>query len=194
MQPDLPEPVVPAMRICGIRARSAWTDAPEMSLPSHTDSGLAPPGMSAKMSPSVTTFGREVGHLDPHGLLAGNRREDAELRRRERIGEVVLQGGDLAHLRAGRELKLVTRHARADDLADEMRLDAEVGERLEERLGGALDRLLWIALLGVGPRALEDACVRKLVAGVLGRRHVEHGLGLAGKLGLEVVELIDEHG
>jgi hypothetical protein len=66
--------------------------------------------------------------------------------------------------------------------------------RLEERLGGALDRLLRIALLGVGPRALEDACVRELVAGVLGRRHVEHGLGLAGKLGLEVVELIDEHG
>ena len=47
MQPDLPEPVVPAIRMCGMRARSAQTDAPEMSLPSHTDSGLAVCGRSS---------------------------------------------------------------------------------------------------------------------------------------------------
>ena len=47
MQPDLPEPVVPAIRMCGIRARSAQTAAPEMSLPSQTLSGLAVSGRSS---------------------------------------------------------------------------------------------------------------------------------------------------
>ena len=35
--PDLPEPVVPAIRRCGIRARSVHTELPEMSLPSQTE-------------------------------------------------------------------------------------------------------------------------------------------------------------
>ncbi len=47
MQPDLPEPVVPAMRRCGIRARSVQTEFPEMSLPSQTASGLAVAGRSS---------------------------------------------------------------------------------------------------------------------------------------------------
>ena len=75
-----------------------------------------------------------------------------------------------------------------------MRLDPEVREGLEEGLGGALDRLLGLALLGVGARALEDARVGKLVAGVLRRGHVEDGRGPLGKLRLEVVELVDEDG
>jgi hypothetical protein len=44
MHPDLPEPVVPAIRTCGIRARSVQTEEPEMSLPSQTASGLAVAG------------------------------------------------------------------------------------------------------------------------------------------------------
>ena len=71
MQPDLPEPVVPAMRICGMRARSACTDAPEMSLPSHTESGLAVDGSSSKMSPSVTMFGDRLGTSTPTACLPG---------------------------------------------------------------------------------------------------------------------------
>ncbi len=47
MQPDLPEPVVPAIRMCGIRARSVQTELPEMSLPSQTESGLAVAGRSS---------------------------------------------------------------------------------------------------------------------------------------------------
>ena len=140
MQPDLPEPVVPAIRMCGIRARSVQTALPEMSLPSQTESGLAVAGRSSKMSPSVTRFGVEVRHLDADGLLAGDRREDADLGRRERVGEVVLERGDLRDLRPGRELELVAGHARAADLADDRRVDAEVRERLDERLGDrALD-------------------------------------------------------
>ena len=38
---DLPEPVVPAISRCGMRARSAMTGAPPMSLPST--SGSFPP-------------------------------------------------------------------------------------------------------------------------------------------------------
>ncbi len=37
---DLPEPVVPATSRCGIRARSAITGLPAMSLPSASVSGL----------------------------------------------------------------------------------------------------------------------------------------------------------
>ena len=71
MQPDLPEPVVPAIRMCGIRARSVHTAAPEMSLPSHTASGLADAGRSSKMSPSVTRFGERFGTSTPTACLPG---------------------------------------------------------------------------------------------------------------------------
>src|SRR5438270_5244282 len=71
MQPDLPEPVVPAMSRCGMRARSVHTAVPEMSLPSHTESGLAVAGMSPKMSPSVTRFGERFGSSTPTACLPG---------------------------------------------------------------------------------------------------------------------------
>ena len=71
MQPDLPEPVVPAMRRCGMRARSVQTAFPEMSLPSQTDSGLADPGRSSKMSPSVTMRGARFGTSTPTACLPG---------------------------------------------------------------------------------------------------------------------------
>ena len=60
----------------------------------------------------------EIRDLDAHRLLARDRREDPDLGRRERIGEVVLQCGDLRDLRAGRELQLVACDARSGDLAD----------------------------------------------------------------------------
>ena len=41
MPTDLPDPVVPAISKCGIRARSAMTGAPPMSLPS-TSGSFAP--------------------------------------------------------------------------------------------------------------------------------------------------------
>ena len=91
--------------------------------------------MSPKMSPSVTSFGREVRDLDADRLLAGDRREDADLGRRERVREVVLEPRDLRDLRPGRELELVAHDARAGDLADDRRVDAEVRERLHELVG-----------------------------------------------------------
>ena len=91
MQPDLPEPVVPAIRMCGIRARSVQTAAPEMSFPSQTDSGLAVGGQVVVDVAERDEVRREVRHLDADRLLAGDRREDPDLRRRERVGEIVLQ-------------------------------------------------------------------------------------------------------
>ena len=71
MQPDLPDPVVPAISRCGMRARSVQTALPEMSFPSQTDSGLALPGRSPKMSPSVTSFGARFGTSTPTACLPG---------------------------------------------------------------------------------------------------------------------------
>jgi len=71
MQPDLPEPVVPAIKRCGMRARSVHTAVPEMSLPSHTASGLAVAGRSSKMSPSVTRLGERLGSSTPTACFPG---------------------------------------------------------------------------------------------------------------------------
>ena len=55
-----------------------------------------------------------IRNLDAHGLLAGDRREDPDLALgRQRIGQVVLELGDLGHLDPGRQAQLVARHVRA---------------------------------------------------------------------------------
>ena len=54
-----------------MRARSVQTALPEMSLPSHTERGLAWPGMSPKMSPSVTSFGERFGTSTPTACFPG---------------------------------------------------------------------------------------------------------------------------
>jgi len=62
MQPDLPEPVVPAISRCGIRARSVQTALPEMSLPSQTDSGLAVQSPNGAMG-DLTSFAALVKNV-----------------------------------------------------------------------------------------------------------------------------------
>ena len=139
------------------------------------------------MSPSVTRFGVRFGDLDADGLLAGNRCEDADLGRRERVGEVVLERGDLGHLRARGELELVAGDTRADDLADHRRLDAEVGEGLHEGVGDLAARLGRRGV--VRARGAQEAALRKLV--VVDRRGgVEEALvvGLGRLLGVRVGE------
>ena len=54
-----------------------------------------------------------VGHLHPHRRLAGDGREDADLGAGQSVGQVVLEAGDLAHLRARSQLQLVPRDPRA---------------------------------------------------------------------------------
>ena len=72
MQPDFPEPVVPAMRRCGMRARSVQTTAfPEMSLPSHTERGLAVAGEISEDVAEVTSFGERFGTSTPTACFPG---------------------------------------------------------------------------------------------------------------------------
>ncbi len=127
-----------------------------------------------------------VGDLDADGRLAGDRREDADVGRRQRVGEVVLELGDLAHLDAGREAQLEARDVRAGDGADDLRLDAEVPERLDQArrglllAGGVRARLL-------GGRALEQRDARQLPVelGIVGDRAAQAPLrrqvGRAGR-------------
>ena len=124
-----------------------------MPLPSQTASGLAGAGISSKMSPRVTRFGLRLGTSTPTRLLAGDRRQDPDLGRRERVGEVVAQLRDLAHLDPGGELELVAGHARAGDRADRGRLDPEAREAAQQRLGDAAVRLAARARLRVGLRS-----------------------------------------
>src|SRR3990172_6757673 len=105
MQPDLPEPVVPAISTCGIRARSVQTALPEMSLPSQTDRGLAVAGRSSKMSPRVARFGEWLGTSTP----AGAGRVDGEVgeRRDEDLGDAGARlGGGAGGLRAAQRARV----------------------------------------------------------------------------------------
>ena len=63
---------------------------------------------------------------------------------------------DLGDLRSRRELQLVACDARAGDLADDGRLDAEVRECLDEKLGDARRRLA-VGVVGPLRRLGEDA-------------------------------------
>ena len=70
-QPDLPEPVVPAIRMCGCLARSVPIALPAMSLPSQTDSGDQPFGASWKTSPRCTILRTRLGTSTPTACLPG---------------------------------------------------------------------------------------------------------------------------
>ncbi len=83
-----------------------------------------------------------VGHLDADRLTTGDRRQDADVGRRHRVGDVLVEAGDPGDLHAGPELELVAGDRRADHHADELRLDAVLGERLLEDVARRLDRRL----------------------------------------------------
>ena len=98
--PDLPAPVVPATSRCGILARSAPIARPATSLPSQTVSGDQSGGRLLEDVAEVDDPAARVGDLDADRLLAGDRRQDADVGRGQRVGEVVLELGDLGDLDA----------------------------------------------------------------------------------------------
>ncbi len=108
-------------------------------------------------------LGREVRHLHADGLLARDRREDADLGRGERVREIVLERRHLRDLRARRELELVADDAGPGDLTHDRGVDAEVRERLHEQVCGARARLA--RPLGRGRRRLEQRAIRQPVVG-----------------------------
>ena len=129
----------------------------------------------------VDDLAARVGDLDADGLLAGDRGEDADVRRGQRVGEVVLELGDLGDLDPGREAQLVARDVRARDHADHARLDPEVAERLGQ-LGGDLLLPGRVGPARLGARALEEGGVgdRPLEVGRLG--HLGAVAALRGEL------------
>ena len=161
-----------------MRARSVQTACPRCPCRARPTSGLAVAGQVVEDVAERDEVRREVRHLDADRLLARDRREDADLRRRERVREVVLQRRDLRDLRPGRELQLVARHARAGDLADDVRVDAEVRERLHERVGHprAVPRPIrpWAASSGAGCRGRAACTPRR-------RRPARRRTGSAGR-------------
>ena len=79
-----------------------------------------------------------VRNLDPDRLLAGNRRQNPDVRGGQRVREIVLELRDLGHLRPGRQPDLVAGDVRTGDTADHLCLDPEVTERLDQRGGHLL--------------------------------------------------------
>ena len=132
MKLDLPEPVAPATRRCGILAMLATTKPPSTSLPSATVSGWW----------SFFAFGRaqhvaerdhllvQVGDLDADGGLAGDGGEDPDLVGCHRVGDVVGQAGDLAHLDGRAELHLVAGDGGAARVAGDARVDLELAQHV----------------------------------------------------------------
>ena len=182
MQPDLPDPVVPGDE----EVRHAGEVGPDRVA---GDVLAEPDRQRARRRRQVAEdvaerdeLRREVRDLDADGLLAGDRREDPDLRGRERVGEIVLQAGDLRHLRPGCELELVPGHARARDLARDGRLHAELRQRAHEEIGGLRARVA--VRRRPGRRRTEQRSVGKPVLGVLGRRLEDRLDALELRLGL----------
>ena len=77
MHDDLPDPVAPEMRMCGISARFAMTARPAMSRPMrHLERVRVADGLASfesRMSPQGDELARPVRHLDADGRLAGDR-------------------------------------------------------------------------------------------------------------------------
>ena len=130
---DLPEPVVPAISRCGIRARFATTGSPPMSLPSASGSacGAVAVGLGGEDLAQEHLLAQLVRQLDADHRAAGDGR-DAAGQRRHRAGDVVGEADDAAGLEAGGGLELVHGDDRAGADRDDLAADAVVVEHVLE--------------------------------------------------------------
>ena len=71
-----------------------------------------------------------IGNFDPDGALAGNRREETNIRGGERIGDVVGEPGDARHLDPRCQLDLIAGHGRAGNDLGEPGVDTVLAEGL----------------------------------------------------------------
>ena len=118
----------------------------------------------------------DIGDLDADGRLARDRRQHAHVGCRQRVLEVVLEVGHLADLDARLELQFVAGHARAGHGADELRGDVEAGERGDQALGRACDRVGRFA--GTLGEPLQQGRVWELPVALLGVGEGQHDLGI----------------
>ena len=144
MQTDLPAPVAPAMRMCGVLARLATTKPPSMSLPSATSIGWwsSVAVLLRRMSPRLTFSRSVLGISMPIALLPGIDVDDPDVRALHGVGDVALQRLDPLDLDGRAELDLVPGDGGAAGEAGDGGVDLEVEQHLAERpddlvVGGA---------------------------------------------------------
>ena len=134
-----------------MRARSATTGLPPMSLPSASASGEACRRRPCDLmiSPSVTISRALVRDLEAHRRLAGNDLDDAHADRGQRAREVLGEVRDLADLDARRRAQLEARDHRARVHLDDLDLDAEVAQLQLDQPRHRFERLGRITALRV---------------------------------------------
>ena len=136
MATDLPEPVDPAMRICGMEARSAVTMRPLMSLPMERvrrERGLDE-SFALDHVAQMNGFALVVGHLNADGALAGHALDEDAFGAHGQA-QVVGQAGDarVFDARFGLELEGGD-HGAGIDLHD-LAAHVELGAFFDQHLG-----------------------------------------------------------
>ena len=126
-----------------------------------------------------------VRHLDTDGLTARDGSEDADIRRRHGVGDVLVQAGQTSDLDPDTELEFVAGDRRPHDHSDEAGLDAVFGEGPLEHPPTCLDGLGVDSSL---PGQSEQLLRREAPRGALGAR-AEADLELFGLCGATVVDL-----
>ena len=130
-----------------------------------------------------------VRHLDADRAAARDGRQDAHVRARHRVRDVVAQAGDAIDLDARRELELVARHGGADGHADEARVDTEVAQRRLEDLAALLDDATVHLLRGA---ALQQVARRQGPVPVAVGREVDRHLTLVALTDRDVGRRVDD--
>ena len=141
MATDLPEPVVPAISRCGMRARSTITGSPPMVLPRQSGSlaGVLVVVVGVEQLAQIDLLALVVRQFDADGVAARHH-GDARRQRAHRAGDVVGKPDHARRLDAGRGLELVERDHRAGPRVDDLAAHAEILQHAFERRGGLLDR------------------------------------------------------
>src|ERR1039457_4262030 len=185
----LPAPVCPATRRCGIRARSATTGSPCPPMPSargdaerdRQDRRRAPESLAFDDLAERDEVAAAVRNLDPD-RGAARHALDADLFRRQRKREVVLEGRDLRDLHAWGRLELI----RGDDGSRRVGVHRALDAELEALGGDELHRLpefLAVAFAVPLRRRAEELRGPKHPAGrVAGGRERKDSLRLIGLL------------
>ena len=140
-QTDLPVPVRPAIKRCGMSARSKTSGlALDVLAEEQRDAAfLGPPGDAGHHVAQPDHVAVVVGHLDADGRLAGNRRHDADARHRQGDRQVVGQAHDLRDPQPGLELDLELGDHRAGIDLHDADLIAEIEQGSLQQHGPGMD-------------------------------------------------------
>ena len=167
MATDLPEPVVPAMSRCGMRARSTSTGSPPIALPRQSGSRDAGLGVIARREQlaQIDFLAGRIGQFDADGVAARHH-GDARRERAHRAGDVVGEADHARRFDAGRRLEFVERDHRPGPRIDDLAAHAEIAEHAFERRGvflqgfaadgGAADLLGASAVRAAADRSRRD--------------------------------------